>query len=276
MLNDLFNERIQKGYLIYYESSREQLKDGPYEFDLAYCPALVKRVSDERHQKEANIPTTNPFLPPDPRTLIKSVHLPSGSAYNVFFNKYCVAPLHLLVTTAHFETQDCPLNWDDFVAVEQVAAEFAFGSDEPKDWMIFYNCGMLSGASQYHKHIQLMMVGKDGQVPLSIPDMQAIYGPKHFYPLPACSNSEELVKNWYHSYTKLMSFVEPGRSTNILFTKQWMLVVPRKQLGFGDWNPNSLIFVGYLLSRSDAETKMIKELGPLTIINTLGCIDNEK
>jgi sulfate adenylyltransferase (ADP) / ATP adenylyltransferase len=276
MLQDLFQERIQKGGVIYIESTREQLNDGKYEFDLAYCPALVKRVSDERHQREAKSAKTNPFLPPDPKTLIKSIQLDSGAAYNIFFNKYCVAPMHLLLTTAEFETQDCILNWDDFVAVKQVADEFAFAKSEEKDWMIFYNCGILSGASQYHKHIQLMMVGKDGQVPLSISDMEEIYGPRHFCAIPNGFKGDELLKEWYHSYTKLMTYVEPGRSTNILFTKTWMLVVPRKQLGFGDWNPNSLIFAGYLLSRSDEETKMIKELGPINIIKTLGCINNKK
>ena len=142
--------------------------------------------------------------------------------------------------------------------------------------MIFYNCGVMSGASQQHKHIQLMMVGKDSKVPLSISDMEEIYGPRYFYLFPNNPRDDELLKCWHDSYAKLMSYVESGCSTNILFTKKWMLVVPRKQLGFYEWNPNSLIFVGYLLSRSDEETKMIKELGPLNIIKSLGCINDQK
>ena len=270
----MFEERVRSGDVIYYESIREPIKvDNKYEFDLAYCPALVRRISDEKCQKESKSVKINPFLPPDPRTLIKSIALENGASYNLFFNKYCVAPMHLLLTTVEFVFQDSHLNWDDFRAVKLVLEEFS--SDEA-NWMVFYNCGMLSGASQPHKHIQLILISEGGKVPLRPSDMEEIYGSMHFYSFSSDSTDDDVLKNWYDSYTKLMSYVKDGRSTNVLFTKKWMLVVPRKQLGLRDWNPNSLIFVGYFLSRSDEETKMIKEIGPLNIIKSLGCIKDDQ
>jgi ATP adenylyltransferase len=268
-----FKERVRVGIIFYYDSTREAIREGKYEFDLAHCPALVKRVSDEKVQKETKAVKINPFFPPDPATLIKSIELENGSLYNLLFNKYCVTPLHLLITTSEYISQDSPLSWDDFRVAMKVTCEFML---EDADWMVFYNCGAISGASQQHKHIQLVMIGKDTKVPLSISDMEEIYGPRYFCPFLNNPRDDELLKCWHDSYTKLMSFVEAGCSTNILFTKKWMLVVPRKKLGFNDWNPNSLIFVGYLLSRSDEETKMIKELGPLNIIKSLGCINEQK
>ena len=64
-----FKERVRVGVVFYYDSTRESIRDDKYEFDLANCPAPLKRISDERRQKESKGAKINPFFP-DPATLI--------------------------------------------------------------------------------------------------------------------------------------------------------------------------------------------------------------
>jgi ATP adenylyltransferase len=59
-----------------------------------------------------------------------------------------VAPYHLIVATKDFEPQNEQLNVSDIKALWYTVNIF--------DGLGFYNCGKVSGASQPHKHMQLI------------------------------------------------------------------------------------------------------------------------
>ena len=88
----------------------------------------------------------NPFLPPDPELFV--CHL--SDTHSLVLNKFNVMPYHLLIITRQFESQLDPLNARD------LAATLAAMQALPTGALAFYNCGPLSGASQPHKHVQVV------------------------------------------------------------------------------------------------------------------------
>jgi ATP adenylyltransferase len=92
-----------------------------------------------------------------------------GPAHFLVLNKFAVVPEHFILATKAFEHQTHVLDESDLEATlaciqayEDVAAQ-AQGPDA-QGLFAFFNCGDHSGASQPHRHIQLLPVStmKDG------------------------------------------------------------------------------------------------------------------
>jgi ATP adenylyltransferase len=58
-------------------------------------------------------------------------------------------------------------------------------------------------------------------------------------------------------------------SYNVLFTKEWILVVPRKLETFGPISINSVGFAGMMLAKSKSDFEFIQSQNPLTILKQL-------
>ena len=55
-----------------------------------------------------------------------------------------------MLATKEFESQLLPLTREDFSAVREIVLQVPS--------LVFYNCGVDSGASQSHKHIQVVFM----------------------------------------------------------------------------------------------------------------------
>ncbi|TCD60737.1 bifunctional AP-4-A phosphorylase/ADP sulfurylase [Steccherinum ochraceum] len=126
-------------------------------------PALPTPHFDaEKDQSKANKKSkSDPFAPPYVPGLylgeLKDVE--EDTDYVVFFNKFSIVPNHILLVTKEFHSQTAPLMSSDLVqAYQLLLAARAAG----KRFFAFYNCGDLSGASQPHKHLQLLPIEDDG------------------------------------------------------------------------------------------------------------------
>ena len=86
----------------------------------------------------------NPFLPYEPDLYVADV----SPTHVCILNKYNVVDLHLLIITRAFEHQESRLRLPDFQALWRCLVEY--------DSLGFYNSGHLSGASQPHKHLQVV------------------------------------------------------------------------------------------------------------------------
>ena len=102
-----------------------------------------KRV--ERHK------TNDPLLPPYPQYR-EVIHLQQNEAnHYVFVNILMVALGHVVISSASPKSiQGEPLNLSDCSALSQVIRGF----DEKG--VAYYNCGVNSGCSQMHKHVQFV------------------------------------------------------------------------------------------------------------------------
>ena len=161
-------------------------------------------------------------------------------------NKFNVVEGHLLVITRAFEHQDGLLEWSDFDALWRCLAEYpALG---------FYNGGVIAGASQVHKHLQVVPLPLSAEGPAlpfdsllgratevdrvetvpGLPFRHAFvrFGDGLRHEPPGRFAAKALA--WYQ---ELLSGVdrtprqgEIGPRTdpyNLLCTREWMIVVPR-------------------------------------------------
>ena len=87
----------------------------------------------------------SPFLPPyDPALLVGAI----TPTHVCLLNKYNVVDRHLLIVTREYEEQESALTAEDLAA-----ARICLGAI---DGLAFYNSAAAAGASQSHKHLQLV------------------------------------------------------------------------------------------------------------------------
>eukprot|EP01114_Cavostelium_apophysatum_P014270 TRINITY_DN3656_c0_g1_i4.p1 TRINITY_DN3656_c0_g1~~TRINITY_DN3656_c0_g1_i4.p1 ORF type:complete len:260 (+),score=52.74 TRINITY_DN3656_c0_g1_i4:38-781(+) len=87
----------------------------------------------------------NPFLPPDPDLFLAEIN---GGSHNFMLNKFNVSPYHTIIATKEFRPQEEGLDKSDFAASWFIASTI--------NGLVFYNCGKEAGASQPHKHVQIL------------------------------------------------------------------------------------------------------------------------
>ncbi|EGG15763.1 pleckstrin domain-containing protein [Cavenderia fasciculata] len=86
----------------------------------------------------------DPFLPCDKDLLVCDLF----GTHNLVLNKFNVSNHHCIIATTDYQDQIEPLNRNDFKAIWECV--------DKCDMLCFFNCGAQSGASQPHKHVQLL------------------------------------------------------------------------------------------------------------------------
>ena len=110
--------------------------------------AFVVRVLAGRKPRGFGAPAAaDPFDPPEPALTVGAV----GPEHVAVLNKFAVIPHHLLLVTRRFEHQETLLTEADLEALRQCLA-----ADAGAEALGFYNGGEAAGASQPHKHLQLV------------------------------------------------------------------------------------------------------------------------
>jgi ATP adenylyltransferase len=200
-------------------------------------------------------------------------------------NKFNVIDHHLLIVTRRFELQEALLNLADFDALFSCMTQF--------DGLGFYNGGPAAGASQRHKHLQIVPLPLDESGPplpieplLAAARMDGLVGtvpglhfPHAFVRLDplVATRSLEMARSAFDRYRALLDAVgvraidvngEPQQSEpyNLLVATGWMLLVPRFMEHVEGVSVNALGFAGSLFVRDEAQMRAIRKLGPMTML----------
>ena len=248
---------------------------------------VVRSVSSlGRKPRSAAGPTANPFLPPEPDLTVGAL----SATHVAVLNKFPVVERHLLVVTRDFVEQETLLDRADFAALATCLRGI--------DGLAFYNGGRDAGASQPHKHLQLVPL-PIGDGPWGVP-MEALFdtwvaaGPAaRLSRLPfanafalldesafAQADAADRLLERYQGMLAACSLGaerdeaanEPQRQAgpyNLLVTRRWMLVVPRSRERFGTISVNSLGFAGSLFVRDGAELRVLLEAGPMRLLQAV-------
>jgi len=221
-----------------------------------------------RDKEESDRRAHNPFLPYEQALFVSDV----GPHHVCLFNKFNVVEQHLLLVTRVFEHQDLLLTVDDFAALASCMCEF--------DALGFYNGGMLAGASQTHKHLQIVPLPLAAGVeriiiePIALRDFRFVnvlesLGRSAFNK----SNHGNLLHTTYRRLLERAGVGEidgrHGLAYNLLVTSDWMLVVPRRAESCGSISVNALGFAGSLFVRNEIELRMLSQLGPLRVLEAV-------
>lgn len=245
----------------------------------------LRRKAEARKEQDAAVragKSANPFLPPEKDLTVADI---SGTHLAVL-NKYNVVEHHLLILTRRFEDQETLLTPEDFEALWLCMAGF--------NGLGFYNGGAAGGASQRHKHLQMVPlplspegpavpmeplisraeVDRDGRgiVP-SFPFRHA------FTRLPddLWRSPEEAARRTGTEYARMLEQVgmappAPSGLTRqslpycLLVTRGWMLLVPRSREHFEDISLNSLAYAGSLFVWDEKLLERLREHGPMNAL----------
>ncbi|BAZ46421.1 Ap4A phosphorylase II [Chondrocystis sp. NIES-4102] len=249
--------------------------------------ANVARKEQARQQQTKQEKQTgkqvDPFLPYEADLFVGDI----TPTHICLLNKFNVVDHHLLIVTRAFEEQTDLLNLEDFVALWSCMREI--------DGLAFYNGGKLAGASQRHKHLQLVPLPflpdvihlpielalanttvVNQQITISNFPFQHALAFLDLDPNTSPTTAGEVMLN---NYRKLLNQVglnvdantqqQPG-AYNFLATKNWMLIVPRSLESFQNISINSLGFAGSLFVRDRPSLELLKELTPLKLLSNVG------
>ncbi|KEF43504.1 MAG: ATP adenylyltransferase [Cyanobium sp. CACIAM 14] len=234
-------------------------------------PFVVRRLLNAPpRQLRRGGPRPNPFLPWD-RPLQVDLLEPG---HVLLLNKFPVQEAHLLVITRDWRPQGGWLEPSDWQAVAQVSR------DTGGLW--FFNSGARSGASQPHRHLQLLpRRAGESSCPLAPRLLAQLEGRdppwRWAYQLslrtdPAGSSDLETL---YRAHALALGLGEPAHHPhplhpyNLLFDDQWFMTVRRVREHCAGFSVNALGFAGYLLSTDGADHGWLERHGPWALLEAV-------
>ncbi len=274
------------GALLPVATNEAFIEDGGIRFFVRVLSSL--RLKDEaRSRQDADAKAgkkANPFLPPERELTVGAI----TETHTAILNKFNVVEHHLLIVTNHFEDQDLLLTLRDFEALWLCMTEY--------DSLGFYNGGREAGASQQHKHLQLVplplapggpavpidsLLPRSGprNSPKTVPAFSFLHSFVRLDPGPAIP-SGNAARKLFELYALMLRQVnltppDPNKPTTqsrpycLLVTREWMLLVPRSREFFEDISFNSLAFAGSLFVRNEAQLRRLKAYGPLNALKAV-------
>ncbi len=250
------------------ESALHVIEDGGVHFLVRQLSPLGRERLDSRRGRGAGA-NHNPFLPFDPKLFVADL----SPTHVALLNKYPLIPHHMLIVTRRFEAQEALLGDADFAALCACLAQV--------DSLIFYNGGAAAGASQTHKHLQMVPLPLESTGPStpidavveSARDQKRILTvPGLLFPHALAGLDPALFEHGYDAvahvsslYSQLHRRIRPG-PWNLLVTRRWMLAVPRRREDFQGVSINALGFAGSLFARDEQQFAAIAGAGPMAAL----------
>ncbi|NKQ36337.1 MAG: phosphorylase [Chloroflexi bacterium] len=255
------------------------LEENGCPFLIHLAPALARK---EKRTSSDQQPQRDPFLPYEKDLFVGDL----SETHLCLLNKYNVFADHILIVTRQFEAQEAWLNEQDFAALAFCLQEI--------DGLAFYNSGKMAGASQPHKHLQLVPLPLSPVgPPLPVEPLweTAVY-PQTIGHIPHLPFQHAIARlpgtiapKLYHTYRTLMHHLHllpDGASMNgichtaynLLATRRYMMIVPRTRDNYQGIPVNALGFAGSLLARDDADMQILRQQGPLRVLTNVARAKN--
>ena len=226
---------------------------------------IIRKLDTSKfNKKKIYGPKQNPFYPWEKILEIDKI----GDHHQLILNKYPVQKGHILLITNNWKPQNGWLDINDWDAIKTV------NNDTSGLW--FFNSGPLAGASQPHRHIQLLRR-----------DIREIVCPrdKWFLNFNKYKVNNKLFKNIivrpfnfsdnindiYRIYVELSMDIGlgnplkdkiPKKPYNLLITNRWIALIKRANDKIFGFSVNALGFAGYLLVTEKSDTRYLKLNGP--------------
>ena len=231
-------------------------------------PFLLRRLLSRtpKHLRQGG-PKANPFLPWEPSL---EVARPSDD-HVLLLNKYPVQPAHVLLITSDWQPQDGWLSAADWSAQARVAA------DTGGLW--FFNSCAAAGASQPHRHLQLLpRRAGESSCPLASSFLAELAAPSQAWDwsyrldrrqeprghgdLPELYRRQALALGLGDPLLD----AKPLHPYNLLFDDQWFLTVRRRQEHAAGFSVNALGFAGFLLQTQHSDLAWLECHGPWALL----------
>ena len=279
---------LEQGALLPLETRAKVLPEAGIPFSIQYASTLREKAQEqaERGRDDDASADDDPFLPPNPDLTVAGL----SATHLAVLNRYPVMEHHLLVVTREAEEQSLPLAAADFDALARVLDEV--------DGLGFFNSGPEAGASQEHRHLQVVPfpVGGgpsptpvEGSVAAVMDDpgrstLPAFPFRHALAPLPETAWREEEPEARARRAAEAMRLayralaaqtglrLKSGEATapyNLLATRRWMLLVPRRREAFEGVSINALGFAGSILIRNKGQWEAVQRVGPVGLLRAV-------
>lgn len=262
------------------QTDEEILHEGGMDFIVRRVSSLVRKARSRRQIERASS-RIDPFLPHEPDLFVADL----SDTHFALLNKFNVIERHLLIVTRAFVAQEMQLDPADFEALAGCMAEI--------DGLAFYNGGTVAGASQPHKHLQLvpLPLGRGGP-PLPVEALlKHVAGREGILRVPGLAFRHALAwlddatfedigaaaRRLHALYLALLAAtglrtegrlaeIRQAGPYNLLATRRWMLLVPRSSERCESISVNALGFAGSLFVRDAAQLALLKRIGPMALL----------
>jgi ATP adenylyltransferase len=279
VLSSTTRDAIACGALHSIETEYVHLTDGGLSFVVRVATSLKRKAAEAK--RHASDKTFNPFLPPEPPLTVGRI----SDTHIAVLNKFNVVGNHLLIITDRFEHQECLLTRADFEAFWRCMQEYPSCG--------FYNGGAAAGASQAHKHLQLvplpLYAGQEAfpfeSVFRKVPRAEGVqrlpaFEFAHAWAwLPSLQDSDpvDAAGCSLAFYRRLLeeTGIDPPTDDdgqrqsapyNLLMTGDWMLLVPRSREFSHGISLNALAYLGSLFVKDQAALATVRGVGPLSLL----------
>ena len=217
-------------------------------------------------------PKRNPFIPWDTRLQVKQIN----DNHTLILNKYPVQLGHMLLITNSWKPQNGWLSEDDFEAIQNV--------DNDTTGLWFFNSSKESGASQPHRHFQLLPRHCNESVCPRYEWFCSLLKNKnlnsseisHSISIRPRNNDVETSSNdLFSSYKSMVNEMnlgeidlidKPLKPYNLLITSEWIALVSRKTDRSNGFSINALGFAGYFLGTNRSDVDTLIKFGPEEIL----------
>jgi ATP adenylyltransferase len=246
--------------------------------DPRLAPFSLRRLLSQapRHLRGGG-PKPNPFLPWEQLLEVRRL----GDQHVVLLNKYPVQPAHVLLITQQWQPQSGWLRPLDWQAVAHVAA------DTGGLW--FFNSCAAAGASQPHRHLQLLPRRRgESSCPLAPLYRQQLDSPagtarpwpwRHVLSRRRFGDGSagegamaEELQQLYDTHAEELELgnphhdPQPRHPYNLLFDDHWFLTVRREREHCAGFSLNALGFAGYLLVTKGSDLPWLLDHGPWELL----------
>ena len=253
---------LASGAMHSFDCALEYVQDAGVEFVLRVATKFPRGETAAGRTAEAPKLPQDPFADPEPALIVRDL----TATHRALLNKFSVLREHLLVATRDYEDQRELLNERDFEALALCMRD--------AEVLAFYNGGTEAGASQPHKHLQVVTL------PLS---------PRRSIPMDALLANPAPALGFRHAFARLQAgqVAQPGsmlqtyrelhraaglkapRPYSLLVTHEWMLVVPRSRDRFEGISINSLAFAGSFFVRDAKHAHAIVAARPMAALRSV-------
>jgi ATP adenylyltransferase len=255
------------------ETEEEKIDDRPMPFIVRWASSFTRRSATQPPAGGAPA-GANPFLPYDPAMFVADL----SPTHVLLLNKFPVYEGHVLIVTRQYAEQEGMLDIVDFHALAQTLASI--------DGIGFLNGGRLAGASQPHRHMQV--------IPIERLPVEALFTAA----MPAERVAPLAELPFVHAGARLDAamFDDPAAAAvrlhglfreacalagirvdaerlppyNLLVTRRWLLVVPRRYEAWeadgGRLPLNAMSFAGVILARERSQQTALRQAGLMKLL----------
>jgi len=271
---------LECGSLLPIETEESLIPQGGVTFMVRMISSLALKALEARRREAAasagDAPPPNPFLPYDPTLFVADL----TDTHLALLNKFPVIDHHVLIVTRQFEDQELLLNRADFEAFWTGLGELG--------GLGFYNGGTKAGASQPHKHLQIvpLPLSREGPgLPIQ-PLIESLPPPgqtgriasfpfRHAAMRLSPGTDADAALEGFLELLREVGLPPPDGARqpgpyNLLMQRDWMLVVPRSRELSREISVNALGYAGSLFVKNRKELERLRQTGPLTLLSEVG------